>query len=124
LIGFFLDKGICQIPIDVFEYYGSDVDKYAKIWASGLIIKGDDICVSSQIEIVEELTKDQMLELTHGLFKRFDGTKEWYLKGVLHREDGPAIEDFDGNKEWYFEGKRHRLDGPAVEWSDGTKMWF
>jgi len=30
----------------------------------------------------------------------------------------------DGTKEWYLNGKRHREDGPAYEWSDGTKYWF
>ena len=33
------------------------------------------------------------------------GTKEWYLNGKLHREDGPAIEYADGGKEWYLNGK-------------------
>jgi len=29
-----------------------------------------------------------------------------------------------GNKSWYLKGKLHREDGPAVEWSDGTKFWY
>ena len=33
-----------------------------------------------------------------------DGTKEWFQNGLLHREDGPAIEYHDGTKEWYLEG--------------------
>ena len=45
-----------------------------------------------------------------------DGSKEWYLNGRLHREDGPANEWPDGSKHWYLNGKRHREDGPAVEW--------
>ena len=53
-----------------------------------------------------------------------DGTKEWYLNGKLHREDGPAIEYADGYKAWYLNGKRHREDGPAVEWPDGTQFWY
>lgn len=53
-----------------------------------------------------------------------DGSKEWYLNGNLHREDGPAVEYADGSKEWYLHGNRHRLDGPAVEWKDGTKEWW
>ena len=24
---------------------------------------------------------------------------------------------------WYMYGVKHRLDGPAVEWADGTKEW-
>ena len=53
-----------------------------------------------------------------------EGTKEWYLNGELHCEDGPAYEHPDGTKQWWLNGKRHREDGPAFEESDGTKQWF
>jgi len=53
-----------------------------------------------------------------------DGTKDWYLHGELHREDGPAVERSDGSKFWYLHGKSHREDGPAVEGSNGRKYWF
>ena len=53
-----------------------------------------------------------------------DGTKEWWLNGILHRVDGPAWEDTDGSKQWYRNGKLHRVDGPAIEDADGTKAWF
>ena len=53
-----------------------------------------------------------------------NGTKEWWLDGNLHREDGPAIEYPTGHKQWYLNGKRHREDGPAIEWSNGAKEWF
>jgi hypothetical protein len=49
--------------------------------------------------------------------------KSWYLKGKLHREDGPAVEYADGSKCWYLKGKLHREDGPAVEYANGTKYW-
>ena len=55
---------------------------------------------------------------------RPDGTKEWYLNGKCHREDGPAIERPDGSKVWYLNGECHREDGPAVEQHDGTKIWY
>jgi hypothetical protein len=29
-----------------------------------------------------------------------------------------------GSKHWYLKGIRHREGGPAVEWSDGTKLWY
>ena len=51
-------------------------------------------------------------------------TKRWYLKGKLHREDGPAVENANGTKHWYLKGKFHREDGPAVEETDGTKWWY
>jgi hypothetical protein len=55
------------------------------------------------------------------------GTKEWRLNGLLHREDGPAIEWADGSKEWRLNGKSHRTDGPAIEWistAGVTKKWY
>ena len=52
-----------------------------------------------------------------------DGSKEWWLNGKLHREDGPAFESPDGSKAWYMNGERHREDGPAAEYSDGTNLW-
>jgi hypothetical protein len=53
-----------------------------------------------------------------------DGTKEWYLNGERHREDGPAVEYPDGAKLWYLNGELHREDGPAIEWEDGYKDWY
>ena len=34
------------------------------------------------------------------------------------------IEQADGTKLWYKKDELHREDGPAVEWADGTKLWF
>ena len=53
-----------------------------------------------------------------------DGTKYWYLNGQLHREDGPAFEDSNGYKSWFLNGQRHREDGPAIEYSGGYKEWY
>ena len=52
------------------------------------------------------------------------GSKEWYLNGKLHREEGPAIEDPSGSEYWYLNDELHRQDGPAVECSDGYKSWY
>ena len=53
------------------------------------------------------------------------GTEFWYLNGLRHREDGPAIEYTDGSKYWYLNGKLHREDGPAVEYTNGrTEYWI
>jgi len=43
---------------------------------------------------------------------------------ILHRRDGPAIEDADGYKAWYVNDKLHRLNGPAIEGADGRKVWY
>ena len=62
--------------------------------------------------------------MKNGLIIDEDGTKEWWLNGEHHREDGPACEWASGNKEWYLNGQRHREDGPAVEWANGDKEWY
>ena len=51
-----------------------------------------------------------------------NGDKYWYLNGISHREDGPAIELSNGSKFWYLNSKFHREDGPAIESADG-KCW-
>ena len=52
-----------------------------------------------------------------------NGDKFWYLKGKLHREDGPAVERAKGDKAWFLNDKLHREDGPAVERTNGDKSW-
>ncbi len=39
-------------------------------------------------------------------------TKMWYINGVYHRENQPALISPLG-KLWYYEGRLHRLNGPA-----------
>lgn len=50
----------------------------------------------------------------------------WYKTehGLLHREDGPAVEFPNGKKFWYLWGDRGRKDGPAVECSNGDRSWY
>jgi hypothetical protein len=66
--------------------------------------------------------EDAFNENKNGLYYK-KNTKEWYLNGKLHREDGPAVEFANGVKQWYQNGKRHREDGPAVEHMDGNKEY-
>ena len=63
-----------------------------------------------------------MIEYTVKVYE--NGSKEWYLNGKRHREDGPAIEWASGRKAWFLNGELHRGDGPAIQWADGTKSWF
>ena len=48
-----------------------------------------------------------------------NGTTEWLVNGLRHRTDGPSIHRYNGDKFWYIYDKRHREDGPAVELIDG-----
>lgn len=61
-----------------------------------------------------------------------DGSEEWFLNGVRHRDGGPAVKQWDGAKQgfvyrWYVNGKLHRIDGPAIVEEIGarcSKEWF
>ena len=54
-----------------------------------------------------------------------DGNKFWRnSQGLLHREDGPAVEWHDGNKSWFINGQYHREDGPAHTWNNGGQSWW
>ena len=53
------------------------------------------------------------------------GDKYWTNEsGLLHREDGPAVEYANGDKQWYLNGIRHREHAPAVEYISGAKRWY
>jgi len=66
-----------------------------------------------------------MLHCNEGpALEREDGTKEWYCHGRLHREAGPAVERAGGTKRWYRHGELHRESGPAIEWADGSLEWY
>ena len=68
---------------------------------------------------------EQSKEMTYEVKVSRDGEKRWLLNGVLHREDGPAIEFIDGSKCWYRDGKPHRDCGlPACEWAYSGREWW
>jgi hypothetical protein len=50
--------------------------------------------------------------------------RAWFINGQCHRENGPAVEYTNGDKEWRLHGQLHRLDGPADERANGIKRWF
>ena len=51
--------------------------------------------------------------------------KHYYINGILHREDGPAVEYPDGTKYWYKNGKVHRFGGTAVIMpGDAESYWI
>ena len=52
------------------------------------------------------------------------GYKAWYINDKRHREDGPAVEYTNVYKSWYINDKRHREDGPAIEYKNGGKSWY
>ena len=53
-----------------------------------------------------------------------NGTKRWYVNGIIHRTNIPSVISKNGDQGWFFEGNLHRLDGPAVENKNGYKAWY
>ena len=50
---------------------------------------------------------------------------QWCLpNGILHREFGPAVENDDGLIEWWYRGYLHREDGPARVFAYGEEYYF
>jgi hypothetical protein len=52
------------------------------------------------------------------------GDQEWYVNGMLHRIDGPAVIKPNGSQYWWVDGKRHRTDGPAIIEAEGLQIWM
>lgn len=61
--------------------------------------------------------------------ERDDGTIEWHRHGLRHREGGPAVvtpDQADGQpgwQEWWVKGRRHRAGGPAFVCGDSEEWW-
>ena len=62
--------------------------------------------------------------MRNGLVVDEYGNRRWFVNGMLHRTDGPAIEWRDGDRWWYKDGQLHREDGPAVERANGDRKWY
>lgn len=88
----------------------------------------DDYC-----GIYEEYTIDGVHHCEHSpayVYRNLSGysIKKWYLKGQLHRRDGPAIRIKDPYNGWvkkyYIHGELHREDGPAWDAEFGPPKWY
>jgi hypothetical protein len=85
------------------------------------------------MSITVETTADRTVYRRNGLVHRDDGPaidspgriQEWYEKDKLHRIGGPAVIYWNGplfcGSRWFYRGKQHREDGPAVELLYGSK---
>jgi len=101
-------------------------------WENGKRLRCEEAPVNSsdkyQVEVFKDGTKlwrkDGILHREDGpAVEMGDGSKSWYKDGKLHRENGPAVED-NGYKAWYKNNKCHREDGPAIEYQNGAKEWW
>lgn len=44
--------------------------------------------------------------------------------GLMHKENGPAVELEDGTRKFYCHGRLHNLNNPALERSDGSCFYY
>ena len=75
-------------------------------------------------KLVETFIYFEDVETFTGVVKDKRNNIAYYLNGISHREDGPAIEFANGGKIWRLNGIYHREDGPAVEYGGGSKDWY
>lgn len=55
----------------------------------------------------------------------FKGDRIVYTRnGILHRDDGPAVEQTNGTRQWFVHGMRHCADGPAIRERHGYCEWW
>ena len=86
------------------------------------ITQGKELSVAE----IEQLLgyKIKVVKMIEYTVQVYEDRTAWFLKGKLHREDGPAVEWSNGEKQWYLNGQIHREDGPAVEYPSGNKAWY
>lgn len=114
----------CKYPLDVLGYYNAPGAIYAQVRADGKVIEEYNKCVTNQITIVKQITRQQVIDSMPPMIERVTGTREYYANGQFHRIDGPAIEYANGDKYWYLNGQPHRDDGPAIEYANEEKHWY
>ena len=64
-----------------------------------------------------------LTEIT-GMVEWANGSRAWWVNGLRHREDGPALVKANGDREWWVNGRLHREDGPAVVRANGDRAWW
>jgi hypothetical protein len=95
---------ILDLPIEILAIITTaDLDTFlAALRAPGI---GPRLCC----EYVQNYAKRMFTTI-----ERTAGATRYYLAGILHRDDGPAVVYIDGDYSYYRYGKRHREDGPAA----------
>lgn len=73
---------------------------------------------------MKKFDKKGLLHCENGPAYSTKETKEWYLHGKKHREDGPAVEYTNGDQEYWVNGKRHREGSPAIVRHNTRKYLF
>lgn len=48
----------------------------------------------------------------------------WFKQGLLHNENGPAIQYPDYRKDWYVNGEKHIEEKPNAFYQDSDNEWW
>jgi len=110
-------------------YWGTNLLATKSSWRGGdrvgILTRFADKNEDGKWVLTDIVLKSHFEGITDGMAKdSITGDICWFKDGILHREDGPAIELANGTKRWFVNGKRHRADGPAVELANGKMYYF
>ena len=98
---------------------------YTRVECSGKIVHGSHgKSVCSDIRIVQIISQEEWNKICTGRFTTPGGDVKYYLNGLLHRIDGPAVITRDGTRMWYLFGKLDCPNGPAILYPNGTGRWY
>lgn len=112
------DVGVCK---EILHHPDSaeNLNSYPKVWVESLISN----CDLSE-EAIVLFNDNKAIHNDNGPACQTTTSKYWRINGVLHREDGPAIQYSGGSELWYLNGKLHREDGPALTTPGGEDQWW
>jgi hypothetical protein len=101
--------------------YGGVPGLSGKVSMVSLLLDADrSVC---EIEARRAVMGDCLVSPADGVHE-VKGTTYHVMDGVLHREDGPAVENMDtGYREWRFRGNLHRDGAPALT-QDDQAVWY
>lgn len=83
-----------------------------------------DITEKDLDDILYEYTDMMGTEPLLSSTTRPDGSVYRFKNGLMHNDDGPAVELTNGNNFWYKNGIAHNDDGPAVTDLLGSETWY
>lgn len=66
--------------------------------------------------------RGEILEMVPTIVTNDFGDKAWYVGGILHREDGPAIIHSDGKEFWYYRGWQIKNISSLREYNSYIKL--
>lgn len=89
-----------------------------------LFPKGCEMNLATFQKLIDEDINLNIMWPITGCVTDKEGTKTWYVNGLIHRENGPAVIMTSGSQYWIQNGEYHRENEPAVIMANGQKEWW